>query len=282
MSGIDRISQLPPLRDVIRDHGLQATKALGQNFLLDLNLTGSIAKLNGTLEGLDIIEIGPGPGGLTRALLQAGARHVHAIEYDPRAINALADLQEASDGRLTLHEADALSFDMIKLGEDGRRAVIANLPYNVATPILISLLREIHGRGTDAIAFMLLMFQKEVAERISATVDDKAYGRLAVMAQWLCDTKIVKILPPSAFTPPPKVHSAIVRFVPKKRQDSVSFDVMEKLVATAFGQRRKMLRSSLKAYAALLPDADIDQTARAEDVGVDGYVRLAKLVEGCS
>ncbi|MBU6235093.1 MAG: 16S rRNA (adenine(1518)-N(6)/adenine(1519)-N(6))-dimethyltransferase RsmA [Alphaproteobacteria bacterium] len=278
----EAIAALPPLRDVIREGGLQATKALGQNFLLDLNLTASIAKLNGSLDGLDAVEIGPGPGGLTRALLLSGARGVHAIEYDTRAIEALQPLVSAAGGRLTLHHADALEFDALACGEEGLRVVIANLPYNVATPILINLLRGIHARGDKATRFMLLMFQKEVAERIVATPDSKAYGRLAVMAQWLCDVKVAKVLPPSAFTPPPKVHSAVVRFLPKVRTDGVTFDVMEKLVAEAFGQRRKMLRSTLKAYVHLLAQAGIDETARAEDVPASAFVKLAQLVSGAA
>lgn len=284
MSGASRtaIESLPPLRDVIRDGGLQATKALGQNFLLDLNLTRSIARLNGQLDGLEVVEVGPGPGGLTRALLLEGAARVHAVEYDPRAIEVLQSLVEASEGALAVHHADALEADLTQYGQDGARAIIANLPYNVASPILINLLRAVHARGDKAAKFMLLMFQKEVADRIVAAPDSKTYGRLSVMAQWLCTVKTVKVIPPSAFTPPPKIQSAVVRFLPKIRTDAVAFDTMEKLLAAAFGQRRKMLRQSLKEHAMHLAAAGIDETARAEDVPVEAFVKLAAIIEAAS
>lgn len=275
----DAIHALPPLRDVIRDAGLSATKALGQNFLLDLNLTGSIARLNGSLAGLDIVEVGPGPGGLTRALLLNDARCVHAVEYDMRAIDALAPLAEAAGGRLHLHHADALEADLLGYGAEGQRAVIANLPYNVATPILLNLLRGIHARGPDAARFMLLMFQKEVADRIVAKPDSKTYGRLSVMAQWLAKAKSMKTIPPSAFTPPPKIQSAVVLFEPRVLEAQPRFETMEKILATAFNQRRKMLRSSLKDYMVYVEQAGIDETLRAEDVAVDAYVKLAQCVE---
>lgn len=276
------IAALPPLRDVIKAQGLVATKALGQNFLLDLNLTGSIAKLNGDLSGLDVVEVGPGPGGLTRALLLADAARVYAVEYDARAVEALGPLVDAAQGRLAVHQGDALEADLLGFGRDGARAVIANLPYNVATPILINLLKDIHARGGDAAQFMLLMFQKEVADRIVAGPHSKTYGRLSVMAQWLCDTKMMKVIPPSAFTPPPKIHSAVVRFLPKMRNDSVAFETMERLLAQAFGQRRKMLRSCLKEYVDLFEAAGIDGTSRAEDVAVVQYVKIATLIEAAS
>ena len=270
---------LPPLRDVIRDGGLQATKALGQNFLLDINLTQSIARLHDPLSGLDVVEVGPGPGGLTRALLLEDAKSVHAVEFDQRAIDVLQSLVVAAGGRLHLHHADALETDLTSFGHDGHRAVIANLPYNVATPILISLLKAIHARGANAARFMLLMFQKEVADRIVAKPNSKTYGRLSVMAQWLCSVKSAKTLPPSAFTPPPKIHSSVVRFVPVLRPDHVRFETMEAILAAAFNQRRKMLRQSLKAYAVHLEPCGIDPTLRAEDLDVAGYVRLAQAVE---
>lgn len=276
------IAALPPLRDVIQAQGLTATKALGQNFLLDLNLTTSIARLNGDLSGLDVIEVGPGPGGLTRALLMADADHVHAVEYDARAVEALQPLVQASAGRLFVHEGDALDIDLLAFGREGCRSVIANLPYNVATPLLIQLLKGIHARGSEAAKFMLLMFQKEVADRIVASPHSKTYGRLSVMAQWLCQTKSMKTLPPSAFTPPPKIHSAVVRFIPKARMDTVPFATMERLLAQAFGQRRKMLRSCLKEYAPLFEAAGIEGTLRAEDVTVQQYITLAGLIEAAS
>jgi 16S rRNA (adenine1518-N6/adenine1519-N6)-dimethyltransferase len=267
------IHALPPLRDVIRDAGLQATKALGQNFLLDLNLTSTIATLNGPLDGLDVIEIGPGPGGLTRALLLNGANSVHAVEFDQRAIDALRPLEDAAQGRLHLHHGDALETDLNMFGQ--KRAVIANLPYNVATPILLKLLRH-----ADQFQFMLLMFQKEVADRIVAKPDSKAFGRLSVMSQWKCRVKSVKTLPPGAFTPQRKIYSAVVQFLPKPAEPTPQFETMERLLAAAFNQRRKMLRQSLKDYVPLLDAVGIDPTLRAEDVPVDDYVRLARAVEG--
>lgn len=273
MNMSDPIQALPPLRDVIAGAGLQATKALGQNFLLDLNLTRSIARSGGDLTDMDIIEIGPGPGGLTRALLLEGARSVHAIEYDERAVEALQPLVAASDGRLHVHRGDALDVDVTQFGADGHRAIIANLPYNIATPLLLGFLQNI-GR----INFMLLMFQQEVAQRICAKPGSKTYGRLSVMSQYLCKTKIVKTLPPGAFTPPPKINSSVVHFIPKRENNLPDFEVMEKIVAAAFSQRRKMLRTTLKDYADHLEAAGIDPTARAEDIAIDSYVKLAKLV----
>jgi 16S rRNA (adenine1518-N6/adenine1519-N6)-dimethyltransferase len=272
------IENLPPLREIIKNGGLQATKALGQNFLLDINLTCHIARLNGELDGLDVIEIGPGPGGLTRALLLENAAHVHAIEYDERAVTILQPLIEASNNRLTIHHGDALKINPLSLGNQNNRAIIANLPYNVATPILINLLRDIHA-NKNTTRFMLLMFQKEVADRITAHPDSKTFGRLAVMAQWLCHVKTMKIIPPGAFTPPPKIHSAVVRFIPRDRTDSVQFETMEKILATAFNQRRKMLRQSLKDYIKHLEITGIEPTLRAEDVTTQDYIRLAQSIE---
>ncbi|MBL1147922.1 MAG: 16S rRNA (adenine(1518)-N(6)/adenine(1519)-N(6))-dimethyltransferase RsmA [Pseudomonadota bacterium] len=275
MSAIDR---LPPLRTVIASHGLRAKKSLGQNFLLDLNLTGKIAASAGDLTELNVIEIGPGPGGLTRALLSAGARHVYAFEKDVHCIGALSSLIAASDGGLSVVEADALAIN-VALAVPAPRAIVANLPYNIATPLLLSWLRQV-----TAFRHMTLMFQKEVAERIVAVPNTKAYGRLSVMAQWLCQVKINFHLPPQAFTPPPKVQSSVVHFTPKGIEENApSFDVMEQLVAAAFGQRRKMLRQSLKTALggkteSLLETAGIKPTLRAEDLTVADYVRLAQMM----
>jgi 16S rRNA (adenine1518-N6/adenine1519-N6)-dimethyltransferase len=268
------IETLPPLREIIAEHSLRAEKKLGQNFLLDLNLTAKIAKHAGDLIDATVFEIGPGPGGLTRALLQTKAAKVIAIEYDTRAIAALGSLVEASDGRLTVLHQDALEINLLTLAPSGKRAIIANLPYNIATPLLIGWLKQIRNDQT-AFASMTLMFQREVAERIVAVSDTKAYGRLAVMAQWLCGVKKLFDLPPSAFTPPPKVTSSVVQFIPKPlTPDAPPFAVMEEIVAAAFNQRRKMLRSSLRDYSVAMKAVGIDDSLRAEDVPVADYVRL--------
>lgn len=251
-----------------------AKKSLGQNFLLDLNLTAKIARAAGDLAEKNVIEIGPGPGGLTRALLDTNAHHVYAIERDDRCIAALESLVVASNGRLTILPADALEIDLSTLCP-APRAIVANLPYNIATPLLISWLRQM-----DNFDSMTLMFQKEVAERLCALPRTKAYGRLSVIAQWKANVKKMFDIPPAAFTPPPKVTSSVVRFLPRPKTDSVSFDVMEKLTAAAFGQRRKMLRQSLKALVpdveAFLKKADVPATARAEEIDVAGFVRMGK------
>jgi 16S rRNA (adenine1518-N6/adenine1519-N6)-dimethyltransferase len=271
------LASLPPLREVIARHGLQATKALGQNFLLDLNLTGKIARAAGDLTGQTVIEIGPGPGGLTRALLGTTAKQVIAIEYDPRAIAALQDLVVAATGKLTLIQADALELDAVSLG-DGPRAIVANLPYNISTVLLVRWLRQI-----NEFTSLTLMFQREVAERLVAAPGGRAYGRLSVMVGWLAEAKILFDVPPQAFTPPPKVTSSIVQLRPKMRTDRISFDVMEKVVAAAFNQRRKMLRASLKTLGldteALLRDAAIEPTDRAEVLSVADFVRLSQVFE---
>ncbi len=273
------IENLPPLRDVIAAHGLDARKALGQNFLLDLNLTGKIARNLGDITQCDVIEIGPGPGGLTRGLLAAGARSVHAIEFDERAINALQSLVQAAGGRLVLEQGDALKKDIRTIGADGARIVAANLPYNIATPLLVGWLRDIREHGSAAFAQMLLMFQREVAQRITAQVGDDAYGRLAVLCNWLCRSHIVMDLPPAAFSPPPKVHSSVVRFVPKEPQaDWPPFDAVERVTAAAFGQRRKMLRSSMKEYRATMEKLGIDDSLRAENLPWGDYIRIAREV----
>lgn len=273
------IDDLPPLRQVIADYGLQATKALGQNFLLDMNITDKIARLAGDLSAYTVVEIGPGPGGLTRSLLKAGAAHVLAIEFDPRAVAALMPLVEASSGRLTVLQADALSVDIASLAPEGPRMIIANLPYNIATPLVIGWLKQIRQDPAFA-SRMLLMFQREVADRLTSPVGGKTYGRLAVMAQWLCEVKRVYDLPASAFTPPPKVASSVVSFKPQKLPDcSPMASSVETVTAAAFGQRRKMLRSSLGGYAALLERAGIAGDLRAEHVPVADFIRLAQALE---
>ena len=262
---------LPPLRDVIARHGLDARKSLGQHFLLDGNLTARIAALAGELSGRSVIEIGPGPGGLTRALLEAGAQVV-AVELDRRAIAALEELGAAYPGRLTVLEQDALRVDAASL-LPAPRQIIANLPYNVATPLLIGWLGQ-----AGQFAQMLLMFQLEVAERICAAPGEDAYGRLAVLAAATCRTGIVLRLPPAAFTPPPKIWSAVVRLVPHEVQPSPARLVaLQRITAAAFGQRRKMLRGSLKSLGgeALLRRAGIDPERRAETLSLAEFWALA-------
>lgn len=267
---------LPPLRDIIRAHGLRAEKKLGQNFLLDQNITDKITRhIDGIADSV-VFEIGPGPGGLTRSLLKAGAGQVIAVEYDERAIKALQGLQDFSEGRLKLIHGDALETDLKTLCNDAPCHIAANLPYNIATPLLVNWLRQIH-HNVSSYKSMTLMFQHEVAERIVAQPGTKAYGRLAVLAQWLCDVEILFTLPPQAFTPPPKVKSSVVRFIPKKlSSDQPDFAVVERITAAAFGQRRKMVRSSLKDYTTLFEVCGIDPARRAEEIKVSQYIDLAK------
>lgn len=276
---------LPPLREVIKKHGLNARKSLGQNFLLDPNLTDKIAR-TARIENLNVIEVGPGPGGLTRALLDNGAAHVTAIELDDRALPALEDLQGVYPDRLTPVAADALEFDYEAcLGDTKQKtAIAANLPYNVATPLLIRWLKLIEAR-TGAIDSMTLMFQKEVGQRITAQPGDPHYGRLAILSQMLCDAQIVFDVPPMAFTPPPKVVSCVVRFQPKSAENQKSMpglETLERLTAKAFGQRRKMIRSTLSEYRDLLDDMDIDPTLRAENLEPDIYYTLASAIDNNS
>jgi 16S rRNA (adenine1518-N6/adenine1519-N6)-dimethyltransferase len=266
---------LPPLRDVIARFGLMAKRSLGQNFLLDLNLTARIARAAGDLKGRNVIEIGPGPGGLTRALLGTEAAHIHAIERDDRCVAALQEVMAASDGRLTVHAADALDINYEELCH-APRALVANLPYNIATPLLIGWLEQAH-----LFESMTLMFQREVADRIAAAPRSKDYGRLSVAAQWVCEVEKKFDIPPSAFTPPPKVTSSVVHFRPRaRREGNITFALLEKTTAAAFGQRRKMLRQSLKSLTpdteTLLAAAQILPTARAEEIDVAGFVRLAE------
>ncbi len=276
---IDRLAELPPLRDIIAQHGLRAEKKLGQNFLLDGNITDKIARVAGNLPHLHVIEIGPGPGGLTRSVLRAEAKSVTAVEYDIRAVAALQSLAEAVEGRLTIHHGDALKTDLTQIVPDAPRAIVANLPYNIATPLLIGWLRQMRNMP-GCYDGMTLMFQREVADRITAQVGTKAYGRLSVMAQWLCKTKRMFDIPGSAFVPAPKVTSSVVTFQPLPLQaGNPSFDTMETIVAAAFGQRRKMLRSSLKDYAEAMCKAGIDETLRAEQLDTGQFVRIALAFE---
>jgi 16S rRNA (adenine1518-N6/adenine1519-N6)-dimethyltransferase len=277
-----QIDDLPPLREVIRRHGLSAKKSLGQNFLLDLNLTARIARAAGPLDSVTVLEVGPGPGGLTRALLALGARRVIVIERDERAIAALTEIAARYPGRLEIIAGDALAFD-IRAHLAGERArVVANLPYNIATALLIGwLTAEPWPPWYDA---LILMFQREVAERIVAKPGSKTYGRLAVLANWRCETKILFDVAPSAFVPPPKVTSSLVRLIPRARPLACDASALQKVTEAAFGQRRKMLRQSLKSLGvdanALLAAAGIAPTARAEDIAVDGFVALARIFAG--
>jgi 16S rRNA (adenine1518-N6/adenine1519-N6)-dimethyltransferase len=271
------IDALPPLRDAIRRHGLTARKSLGQNFLLDLNLTGRIARAAGPLAGVTVIEVGPGPGGLTRALLSEGAAHVIAIERDERAIAALEEIVTHYPDRLTVISGDALTFDVAPVLHAGAARVVANLPYNIATALLVSWLTvEPWPPWFDR---LVLMFQREVAERIVAPPGSKTYGRLSVLAGWRTEAKILFDIAPSAFVPPPKVTSSVVQFVPRAAPLPCERRALERVTEAAFGQRRKMLRQSLKSLGAdplaLLAAAGIDPTARAEDIAVQGFVALA-------
>jgi len=273
---MSRIDDLPPLREVIARHGLTATRALGQNFLLDLNLTSRIARAAGRLDDKTVIEVGPGPGGLTRALLANGARKVVAIERDPRCLGALAEIAERYPGRLEVIPGDALATDMAALAE-GPTVIAANLPYNIATPLLVGWLRT--EPWPPFYESMTLMFQREVAERIVATPGSKNYGRLGVLAGWRAESKIAFDIDPGAFVPRPKVVSSVVHIVPDPHPLAVDPDVLEKVTAAAFGQRRKMLRQSLKTLGAdagaLLAAAGIEETRRAEEIDVAGFVALA-------
>ncbi len=273
------LSSLPPLREVIRRHSLRAEKKLGQNFLLDLNLTDKIVRAAGDLSGCHVYEIGPGPGGLTRSLLKSHADKITAIEFDPRAIQALQDLKNVSGERFELVQADALTIDLVALSAPPR-AIVANLPYNISTTLLIGWLECIY-KDADAFQSMTLMFQREVAERITAAHNSKSYGRLAVLSQWLCDVQIMFDVPASAFTPPPKVVSSIVKLTPKKNlKNKPDFKYVEKITAAAFGQRRKMIRSSLKEYQPYFSACELEETLRAENVSVEKFIELALTAQG--
>ena len=275
---------LPPLGQVIRAHGLEARKSLGQNFILDLNLTRRIARAAGDLSGATVVEVGPGPGGLTRALLLEGAARVIAVERDRRCLPALAEIEARYPGRLLVHAGDALETDWRALvaSRGGEIKIVANLPYAIATKLLIGWLET--EPWPPWFARMVLMFQKEVAERIVAAPGTKAYGRLSVIAQWRTRPRLVMTLKPEAFTPPPKVASAVVELVPRAEPTpSCSVKVLGQVTAAAFGQRRKMLRSSLKQLVpnpeALLATAGLDPRLRGEQLSVKDFARLALLFE---
>ncbi len=271
---------LPPLREVIAANGLAARKALGQNFLLDLNLTRRVARAGGPLADSHVVEIGPGPGGLTRALLIEGAAHVTAIERDRRALPALEDIAAAAPGRVTIVEGDALAFDYSGLPTGRPIRIVANLPYNIATPLLIGWLTKPHW--PPFWKSLTLMFQREVADRIVADPGTKAYGRLAVLTQWRARPTRLFDVPARAFTPPPKVTSAIVRLEPNPDAEPLPPRAIETLTAAAFGQRRKMLRGSLKQLwpepEPILDSLGITPTLRAEDLAVADFLRLARVL----
>ena len=274
------IDGLPPLREVIRAHELVAKKQLGQNFLLDLNLTAKIARQAGDLSACDVLEVGPGPGGLTRGLLAEGARRVLAVEKDARCLPALAEVAAAYPGRLQVINGDALEVDVLAHLTPPMR-VVANLPYNVGTELLIRWLTpESWPPFWDSLT---LMFQKEVAERIVAKPRSDHYGRLALLVQWRAEAKIVMHLPPEAFTPAPKVHSSVVH-ITRLAEPRFPCDgkLLQRITAMAFNQRRKMLRSSLKGLGAdvegMLVAAGIDPTARAEEISLEKFCALARVV----
>ena len=278
---MSQIDDLPPLRDVIDTHGIAAKKSLGQNFLLDLNLTAKIARLAGDLSGSDVLEIGPGPGGLTRGLLAEGARRVLAIEKDPRCMSALAEISAKYPGQLEVINADALEIDATQHLTKPIK-IAANLPYNVGTELLVRWLTP--PQWPPYWDSLTLMFQREVAQRIVAAPGSKAYGRLALLAQWRADARIVLDLPPEAFTPAPKVSSAVVHLTalpaPRFEADAAT---LNRVVAAAFNQRRKMLRSALKSVhpdiESLLVAAGIKPTERAEQVSLEAFCALARVVK---
>jgi 16S rRNA (adenine1518-N6/adenine1519-N6)-dimethyltransferase len=281
---MNALDDLPPLREVIRRHDLSAKKSLGQNFLLDLNLTARIARAGGPLDGVTVVEIGPGPGGLTRALIASGARRVIAVERDSRAVAALEEIAAHYPGRLTVVPGDALTVDVGPYLDDGPMRIVANLPYNIATALLVRWLAvEPWPPWFDV---MVLMFQREVAERIAAKPGEKPYGRLAVLAGWRTETKIMFDVAPSAFVPPPKVTSSVVRLIPRAVPLRCTRSTLERVTAAAFGQRRKMLRQSLRALGIdptqLLAAAGIDGAVRAEEVSIEGFVALANALDAAS
>lgn len=269
---------LPPLRDVIQRHGLDAKKALGQNFLLDLNITQKVARTAGDLTEATVFEVGPGPGGLTRALLALGAKKVIAVERDSRCLPALAEIADHYPGRLKVIEGDALKVDFEAIAPAGPIKIVANLPYNVGTQLLVNWLTP--RQWPPFWQSMTLMFQKEVGERIVAQADDDHYGRLGVLCGWLTQAHMAFDLSPQAFTPPPKVTSTVVHLTPRSEPLRCDLAKLEKVTQTAFGQRRKMLRASLKPIGgeALLNRADIDPSRRAETLSVEEFCRIANLI----
>ncbi|MGF1629551.1 MAG: 16S rRNA (adenine(1518)-N(6)/adenine(1519)-N(6))-dimethyltransferase RsmA [Kiloniellaceae bacterium] len=273
---------LPPLREVIARYGLGARKALGQHFLLDLNLTGRIARAAPDLSQGTVIEVGPGPGGLTRSLLAEGAARLVAVEKDRRCLEALAELAAAYPGRLEVVEGDALKLDLTAIGPAPRQ-IVSNLPYNISTALLVGWLSTL-ASDSGAFSALTLMFQKEVAARLVASPRSGAYGRLSVLTQWLCGPRVLFDLPPRAFTPPPKVVSSVVALMPRREPLApASLAALEKVTAAAFGQRRKMLRQSLRSLggdpARLFEGTGIAPTARAEELSVEDFCALARLVE---
>jgi 16S rRNA (adenine1518-N6/adenine1519-N6)-dimethyltransferase len=274
---------LPPLRDVIRRHGLAAKKSLGQNFILDLNLAARIARTAEPLEGVTVVEVGAGPGGLTRALLALGAARVIAVERDARAVGALQEIEEHYPGRLAIVAADALRFDPRPLLTAGAARIVANLPYNIATALLVSwVCTEPWPPWYDG---AVLMFQREVAERIVAAPGSRSYGRLSVLVQWRCEARILFEVKPSAFVPPPKVTSSLLRLRPRSAPLPCDRELLERVTQAAFGQRRKMLRQSLRTLgndpATLLSRAGLPPTARAEDLSIAEFVALARAFAAC-
>jgi 16S rRNA (adenine1518-N6/adenine1519-N6)-dimethyltransferase len=275
---MNQIDDLPPLREVIRRHGLAARRSLGQNFLLDLNLTARIARAAGPLEGVTVIEVGPGPGGLTRALLALGAKRVIAVERDERCVAALHELAERFGDRLTVIAGDAMAVDFLPHVNSGPVRIVANLPYNIATALLVGWLTI--EPWPPWYEMLVLTFQREVAQRIVATPGTKSYGRLSVLAGWRTTAQMLFDIAPRAFVPAPQVTSSVVRLVPRAQPLPCERRILERVVEAAFGQRRKMLRQSLKSLGVdplpMLAAAEIDPTARAEDVPVEGFVAMAR------
>ncbi len=270
---------LPSLKSVIDAHDLRARKSLGQNFIMDPAITDRIAMAAGDLSGKRIIEIGPGPGGLTRSLLSTNADSVLAIEFDPRAVAALSGLQDAARGRLTIRQDDALHIDWdALLSSDPHHVIIANLPYNIST-VLLGQWLEYLARAPGSLDQMILMFQREVADRLTAKTHSADYGRLSVLTQWLCESETILTLPPGAFVPAPKVYSCVVRLTPRPKIVPVSWTTMDTILHDAFLHRRKMLRTNLKSYLPFLAQEGIPETTRAQDVSVEQYLSLAQRVE---